>query len=195
MPRRLILASQSPRRKELLSQLLPAFEIKPSDAEESSDASLGIEPLAELNAALKADWIANQEPDAVVLGSDTIVTIDDLALGKPKTREEAESMLIRLQARRHRVVTGVCLVHRESNAREQFSISTSVEFKSLDRAAIQHYLNLINPFDKAGGYAIQEYGDFIIKGIQGSYNNVVGLPTEALASRLEKWGYSIIGER
>lgn len=154
-----------------------------SPAEEIHDASMPLALLCEHNARLKAEAVAFGHPDAVVIGADTLVWIDETALGKPTSPEEARAMLRRLSGRSHHVCTGVCLCLPGGN-RELFHAITMVEFHVLDEQAIDEYLSLVHTLDKAGGYAIQEHGERIVREIRGSFSNVVGLPVDEVVERL-----------
>lgn len=171
----LILASSSPRRRELLEREGVVFEVVSSPAEESHDASLKPEVLCEHNAALKARAVAALHQDAVVIGADTLVFIDDEPLGKPKGMDEARAMLRKLSGRRHHVCTGVCVIHSDGKE-ECFHGDTLVKFRELSDEEIDAYFSLVNPLDKAGAYGIQEHGDRIVEGIEGDFDNVMGLP-------------------
>ena len=183
----LILASTSPRRAELLRRLKLEFTVVPSEATELWHDQLSPLEVCQLNAHRKARTVAKKIPDALVLGADTLVFLDDEALGKPDTLAEAQRMLSRLQGRAHQVVTGVSLIHLRGHRERIFAVSTDVLFHPLDAAQIRDYLSLINPLDKAGGYAIQEHGEKIVSHIYGSYSNVVGLPVERLREELQLW--------
>ena len=182
-----ILASSSPRRRELLAAAGIAFEVKVSPAEEIHDPSMPLQQLCEHNARLKAEAVAAEHPDAVIIGADTLVWIDETALGKPTSPEEARAMLRRLSGRSHSVCTGVCLC-LPGGGSEVFHSITLVEFRELDEAAIEDYLSLVHTLDKAGGYAIQEHGERIVVEIRGSYSNVVGLPVDEVVERLQQIG-------
>ena len=134
--------------------------------------------ICQLNAHRKARAVAKKIPDALVLGADTLVFLDNEILGKPRNLADARRMLARLQGRTHQVVTGVSLIHLRAHRERIFAISTDVLFHPLDAGQIRDYLSRINPLDKAGAYAIQESGEKIISEISGSYSNVVGLPVE-----------------
>ncbi len=179
-----VLASASPRRRELLERAGVVFEVVHSPAEELHDASMRPEDLCETNAALKAQAVAETRPDATVIGSDTLVFIDGEPLGKPADLAEARAMLRRLAGRTHSVCTGVCVVF-PGGGRKVFHDTTEVTFLPLDDDGIAAYLALANPLDKAGAYGIQEYGELIISGIRGSYENVMGLPVEMVVRALE----------
>jgi septum formation protein len=183
----LILASASPRRAELLRQLNLAFEIVPSDAPETFDDYLSPLELCQLNAHRKARVVAKKIPDALVLGADTLVFLDHTIFGKPANMDKAKRMLAQLQGRTHQVVTGVCLIHLRSHHEKVFAVSTDVVFRALTPSQIDEYLAKVNPLDKAGAYAIQEKGEFIVSEISGSFSNVVGLPVEQLQAELEAW--------
>jgi septum formation protein len=180
-----ILASASPRRRELLERAGLVFEIMHSPAEEIHDASIPPDKLCEMNAALKAEAIAAIRPVATIIGADTLVFIDGEPLGKPADLDEARAMLRRLAGRAHFVCTGVCVIFPDGR-RELFHDTTEVVFRALDRAAIDDYLTVANPLDKAGAYGIQEYGERIISGISGSYENVMGLPVEMVMEALSR---------
>ena len=183
----LILASTSPRRADLLRRLRLEFQVMPSGATELWHEHLSPLEICQLNAHRKARMVAKRIPDALVLGADTLVFLDDEALGKPRDLADAQRMLARLQGRMHQVVTGVSLIHLRAHRERLFAVSTDILFHSLDAAQIGDYLSLINPLDKAGAYAIQEHGDKIISHIYGSYSNVVGLPMEKLREELQLW--------
>jgi septum formation protein len=180
-----ILASASPRRRELLERAGLEFQITHSPAEEIHDSSIAPEKLCEMNAALKAEAVAAMRPDAVVIGADTLVFIDGEPLGKPADLDEARAMLRRLAGRVHSVCTGVCVMF-PGGRRELFHDTTVVTFRPLDDAAIEDYLTVANPLDKAGAYGIQEYGERIIAGISGSFENVMGLPVEMVMEALSR---------
>jgi septum formation protein len=183
----LILASASPRRAELLRQLMLNFEVVPSTVAEIHHDQLSVREAAQINAYRKARSIAKKYPDTLVLGADTLVSLDLTIFGKPGTLEEAYEMLERLQGRTHHVVTAICLMLLRNHRQRVFCESTSVTFRPLDAVKIRRYLTRVNPLDKAGAYAIQEEGDQIIESISGSYTNVVGLPLESLAVELQSW--------
>jgi septum formation protein len=183
----LILASASPRRAELLRELKLEFEIIPSDAVEIFDEQLSPLELCQLNAHRKARATAKKNPDALVLGADTLVFLDREIFGKPADLDDAKRMLTQLQGRTHQVVTGVSLIHLRAHRERIFAVSTEVTFRPLDEDQIRDYLGKTSPLDKAGAYAIQEHGDTIVAEISGSYSNVVGLPMERLQKELAAW--------
>jgi septum formation protein len=179
----IVLASSSPRRKELLSRAGIDFEVIPSPAEEVHDASLSPAALCELNATLKAEAVATMRPEAIVIGSDTLVFIDKEPLGKPADRDAARVMLSRLAGRTHQVRTGVCMIF-PGGTRKVFHETTDVSFLPLDAKAIDDYLSRVDPLDKAGAYGIQEHGELIVERIDGSFENVMGLPLEQVLAVL-----------
>jgi septum formation protein len=183
----LILASASPRRSELLRQLGVEFRVLASAVPEIHHDQLTARELAQINAYRKARVVGKQFPDELVLAADTLVTLDNAFFGKPGSLEEAYGMIERLQGRTHRVITAVCLLQLRERRQRSFSETTEVTFHPLDAVQIRRYLTQINPLDKAGAYAIQEKGDWIVARVSGSYSNVVGLPLEKLREELEAW--------
>lgn len=181
----IVLASTSPRRSQLLAEAKVAFRIATVPVEEIHDVSMPLTRLTRLNAEIKARSVAEQYPRSIVLGADTLVSVDDAALGKPANVTEAHAMLRMLSGRSHQVGTSVCLVHHQSLRAVQFDVVTHVIFKRLSDDTIASYLSLIEPMDKAGGYAAQDHGDRIIDHMEGSLTNVVGLPMERLLVELE----------
>ncbi|NJM37388.1 MAG: septum formation protein Maf [Akkermansiaceae bacterium] len=180
----IILASSSPRRRELLESAGLVFEIIVSPAEEIHDAAMKQEALCELNAALKAEAVAAIRPDATVIGADTLVFIDDMPLGKPRDMKDAREMLRRLSGRSHQVCTGVCVIS-PSGDKKTFHGLTEVTFLPLDESVIDGYFALVNPLDKAGAYGIQEHGDKIVASICGDFDNVMGLPVKLVLAALQ----------
>jgi len=183
----LILASASPRRAELLRQVNLDFKVVPSDARELAHEHLSPLELCQLNAHRKARAVAKKFPDALVLGADTLVFLDEEILGKPASLAEAHSMMERLQGRTHQVVTGADLVHLRAHRERIFAVSSQVTFRPLTAADIRAYFAKVNPLDKAGAYAIQEHGDMIVEKVSGSFSNVVGLPVDKLLEELALW--------
>lgn len=175
----LILASQSPRRRELLAREGVEFRIVVKDVEEEHDASLPPEELCARNAAAKASAVAQEYPEQIVIGADTLVFIDGRPLGKPADAAEAVRMLSTLQGRTHCVCTAVA-VFMPGGERRDFAEKSYVTFRTLSPDAIAHYMALVHVLDKAGAYAIQEHGEMIIEKIEGDYDNIVGLPVTRL---------------
>ena len=184
----IILASASPRREHLLREMGLRYTIvRPDDVEELLGGAAP-DVVAMQNAQRKARAVAGRHPDSMVLGADTIVVLDGKIFGKPRDLEDALQMVGQLSGRRHEVITGVCLVHHALNTELIFAETTHVWMRPLTRPEIAEYLAKINPLDKAGAYAIQEHSGGIVERIEGSYHNVMGLPTERLAATLERIG-------
>ncbi len=173
---RLILASASPRRRYLLEQAGLPIEIIPSGYDEASVPFTAPEPYVKTLAMGKAAEVGKRHPTRWVIGADTIVVIGDAVLGKPKSMDEAREMLRRLSGQTHQVFTGYCLYRGEGNFRRRGAVRTDVVFKTLSEKEIEWYVHTDEPFDKAGAYAIQGIGTFLVRRINGSYTNVVGLP-------------------
>jgi len=184
--KKIILASASPRRKELLRQIGLIFEVVPSEIEE--DVKDGEEPREHVLrlARLKAQEIARDQDSAVIIGADTIVVLGGEILGKPKDEEEAFAMLSQLSGRVHRVVTGFCVLDASDGSEYSEAVESKVRFKHLTPEEIRGYIKTDEPMDKAGAYAVQGRGSYMIKEIQGSYTNVVGLPLCELVEVLSR---------
>ena len=179
-----ILASASPRRKELLSLAVKDFEIIPSKIPEIVPDGLEVEKHSEYLARLKANDIAKDFKNAVVIGADTSVILGNEILGKPRDREDAKRMLKMLSGNTHKVITGCAVV--KNGVCDSFSVTTEVEFLGLTDKEIEDYLNTDEPYDKAGSYGIQGLGGLFVNSIKGDYFNVVGLPVAHLKRFLEK---------
>lgn len=182
--RSFILASGSPRRKQLLKKIIPDFKVISSDAEELKSHSGGPLTLVQENAKKKAIPVAANNPSCWVLGADTLVFYQKEILGKPKDLDDAVEMLSFLSGKTHEVATGVSLQCNEINIVKTFSVTSSVTFKPISKQEIRLYFKEVNPLDKAGAYAIQTNADMIIDRFVGSYSNVVGLPLESLGKVL-----------
>ena len=183
---KLILASGSPRRRELLANAGFAFDVVVSNAAESAPQDQSPEQIAKHNALVKAAAIETSDDDTLVIGADTVVALGDRVYGKPADEQEAFGTLSALSGKTHQVITGVALVC--ADAFFTFAESTDVTFKELDDATIGAYIATGDPFDKAGAYGIQSKGGHLVDHIEGDYDNVVGLPMERLAELLEKLG-------
>lgn len=181
---RLILASASPRRRELLKELASDFLVVPSSCEEKG--VYGAKETAAAFAKAKARDVYKSYPDCVVLGADTVVSLDNEVLGKPKTQAEAYAMLKALSGREHSVYTGVCMI--KDGCEKVCVEQTKVTFFKLSDEKIAEYIKSGSPFDKAGGYGIQDGG--LVASFEGSYTNVVGLPLEVVKRFLEELGDS-----
>jgi septum formation protein len=187
-PPKLILASASPRRRELLAGLDVGFEVMPAEVVEHEAPDADPREMVRHNAALKADWVAARRPDALVLGADTTVFIGGVVLNKPRDFAEAAAMLGRLSGRTHTVYTGLAIRRQRDQLAIDEGVASEVTFKPLDAVIITRYLALVNPLDKAGAYAIQEGTDLIIAGWRGSFTNIVGLPVEETKQILTRCG-------
>lgn len=180
-PSYLLLASSSPRRSELLRRMGLKFQVFPPAIKECDLFDNGPEQMVLKNARLKADSLSNSRfKDALVVGSDTTVVLDGIALGKPLDIPSARKMLQQLSGRHHTVYTAVALRWINGNFIHEFYESSRVHFRDLDLATIDHYFTIVNPLDKAGSYGIQAGRDLIIKSVEGSIENVMGLPTQSL---------------
>jgi len=182
----IILASNSPRRKQFLTDLGLNFVIKPANVNEEYPSFLKGKDIALYIAKQKASAFNNLNENDVVITCDTIVWLDDVAFGKPENKTEALEMLLQLSGKTHQVISAVCI---KSNQKEQlFYDETQVTFNNLNPLDIDYYIDKFQPFDKAGAYGIQEWIGLIgIKKINGSYTNVVGMPMEKLYNELIKW--------
>ncbi len=176
--KRIILASKSPRRKELMGLLFPQFEVQASDVDETLPEGVSLGRAVELLALRKGQAVAGAEPDALVIAADTLVTLGSVVLGKPTGREDAARMLRLLSGRVHQVYTGVALLEGERTNR--FHCVTDVEFSPLTEEEIRWYLSTGERFDKAGAYGIQGYGARFIRGVREDFFNVMGLPVNEL---------------
>lgn len=192
----IILASQSPRRKELLAQIGIKYKCMPATGEETIDRQLAEEErfilLPQLLAVQKAEEIARQVKNKWILAADTIVECEGEILGKPKDKEDARRMLSMLSGREHRVHTGVCLLKQgleEADSKKiTFTETTKVFFYDISKEEIEVYMESCEPFDKAGAYGIQGKAAAFIRGIEGDYNNVVGLPLSRVYQELKQLG-------
>lgn len=177
-----ILASASPRRKELLRTVIDEFSIIPSEVEEVVPAELVPAKQPEFLSRLKAEDIALKYPKATVIGADTSVIIGERVMGKPKDKKDAKEMLELLSGNTHSVITGCCIICGEKSV--SFSVETKVTFYELSEQEINEYLQTGEPYDKAGAYGIQGKGALLVKEISGDYFNVVGLPIAELSRHL-----------
>ncbi len=189
MDNKIILASASPRRKELLSLITKEFTVAVSGCEEIIDTSLSPQQIVESLARQKAQWVYEQNPNNIVIGSDTIVVLEGEILGKPKDEKDAKAMLSKLSHKSHSVYTGVAILGE--GVAEVFAVETKVEFKELTTQEINWYVKTGEPMDKAGSYGIQGYGSRYVKSITGDYYAVMGLPVNQLYENLVKIGINI----
>ncbi|PZR75707.1 MAG: septum formation protein Maf [Chthoniobacterales bacterium] len=188
MAARFILASGSPRRRQLLEEAGYEFEINQPAVAEVSAESFTIREITICNATRKALAVARNFPDAVVLGADTLVALGGEVIGKPADLARAQEILRRLSGRSHEVRTAVFICHLARGQVHSFQEVSRVHFRALGHDAILKYLAKVDPLDKAGAYAAQGHGTEIIERIEGSYSNVVGLPMESTARVLRGFG-------
>ena len=181
---RFILASASPRREELLKSILDDFEVMPSQIDEKTGSDYPDQLVLD-NALAKARDIAGKHPDAVVIGADTVVVLDNRILGKPADQHDAVRMLRTLSGKTHQVVTGIAIISLKSNKELVDLESSNVTFNILTDEQIEKYVNEKKPLDKAGSYGIQEIGEQFVAQLEGSYENVVGLPVQLVAEMLD----------
>ncbi len=182
-----ILGSGSPRRKELLAGIGIEFEIRTKDTPEDYNKSMPVEDVPLHLAARKAHALLSElELNEQVICADTVVILDNEIIGKPESREEAINMLTRLSGKTHRVITGVFIGKESKN--ELFSETAFVTFKAMSQEEIEYYVDNFNPYDKAGSYGIQEWWGYVaIAKMEGTYTNVMGLPTAQLHERIRNW--------
>lgn len=189
---KIVLASASPRRRELLSQIGIPFEVVPGDIDEENTELSGTPgQKAEQLAHMKAANVAARLESGLVLGADTIVVCDDEIFGKPADEEDARRMLMKLGGREHQVITGIALVDASSGKARTAHEITTVRFSELTGREIDVYIASGEPFDKAGAYAIQGRAAIFVESLDGCYSNVVGLPLRRLYCLLRDFGVSI----
>lgn len=189
MSLKIILASASPRRRELMNQVGLTPEIVPSAVEEVITSTLPDQVVQELSQQKAADVAARYAgQDVVVVGADTVVSIDDEILGKPKDEEDAVHMLLKLSGRKHQVYTGVTLIFPATEEKITFAVKTDVHVYPITEEAARRYAATGDPLDKAGAYGIQGTFAAYISGITGDYNNVVGLPIGHICQVLRERG-------
>ena len=191
-PKQLYLASASPRRAELMRRMGLRFEIRPTHVEEDDSGSAGPEEMVMENAKLKASTLSDLEPDALVLGSDTTVALGEQVLSKPTDMEDARCMLQMLSGRTHTVYTAVALYWKLGSLAHVFFECSQVRFQKLDDARINQYFQLVDPLDKAGAYGIQVGRELIVESVEGSVENVMGLPIQRLALTMEELGFDFM---
>lgn len=182
---KVILASGSPRRKELLGRIFSEFEICPSSADETVPENIPSNEYAEYLAVKKASDIAVNNKNALVIGCDTVVISGDTILGKPSDKKSAYDMIKMLSGKKHSVITGVCLCLNGKSM--SFSCETIVEFYNLSEDEIENYISTDEPYDKAGAYGIQGAGGLLVKRIEGDFYNVVGLPVAELNRKIKQF--------
>ena len=187
----LVLASQSPRRKELFENLRIPFTVSPSDAEEVHPEGHKPSAIVIENAVRKAETIGSRFPDSFIIGADTIVWLENTVLTKPADFAEAKKFLNRLAGNTHTVYTGVVVLDSSSGRIESGYCATDVTFRPMSASDIDTYIRAIHPYDKAGGYAIQGFGSLVVEKINGCYFNVMGLPIHLVDTLLRRFNVSL----
>jgi septum formation protein len=187
--KKIILASKSPRRKQILEQIGLGFEVAVSDFDETQIKFKTPQEMVKKLSLEKAKIIAQKNPDAIVIGADTDVVLDNEILGKPKSKQDAVRILKLLSGKVHKVVTGFTVISGKKSITKH--VTSKVKFKKLSEAEIKAYVATGEPMDKAGGYGIQERGGLFIESIMGDYFNVVGLPIFAVSKALKEFGIDI----
>jgi len=188
----IILASASPRRKELLKKTGLKFKVEPSNYEENISPELEPHELAKSLSLEKAKRVAKNHKNALVIAADTFIVFEGKILGKPPTETEARKMLETITGRHHLVITGFTIIDTENNKALSKSVETKVYIRKLTSNEIDAYVKSKEPLDKAGAYAIQGLGSVIVEKIEGDYFNVIGLPLNALAESLKEFGVHIL---
>jgi len=192
MVAKLVLASSSPRREELLKRLGLNFTIVPSKINEDKFKSIAPELMVQKLAQKKAEEVAALVEDTIIIAADTIVVKNKEIIGKPENKNDAKKMLQKLQGEKHTVYSGITVLSTETNNLLVDVDSTEVYLRSMNKQEINNYINTGEPFDKAGSYAIQGLGGIFVEKINGSYFNVMGLPIHKLAIMLKEFGINII---
>ena len=190
--RKIILASASPRRKEILGKTGLKFSVDAGDYKEDMDLALKPRQLARFLSSEKAKAVAVKYASALVIAADTFIVFQGSLLGKPHTREEARRMLTLLNGRQHSVLTGFTVIDTRTGKKLSRSVETKVIFKKMTGQEIESYVKTGEPLDKAGAYAIQGLGAVLVKKIEGDYFNVMGLPLSSLTGVLRKFGVSVV---
>ncbi|MBS1126520.1 MAG: Septum formation protein Maf [Nitrospirae bacterium] len=190
--RKIILASASPRRKEILGKTGLKFSVDAGDYKEDMDLALKPRQLARFLSSEKARAVAVKYASALVIAADTFIVFQGSLLGKPHTREEARRMLTLLNGRQHSVLTGFTVIDTRTGKKLSRSVETKVFFKKMTGQEIESYVKTGEPLDKAGAYAIQGLGAVLVKKIEGDYFNVMGLPLSSLIGVLRKFGVSVV---
>lgn len=184
----LVLASESPRRRELLAKLGVPFEIRTLPVCEYRQGDFPPFELPVRNAELKASRVSTRYPECAVLGADTVIVFGERIIGKPADAAAAKRTLLELAGKTHSVVTGLALLRAGDGTRITWSESTRVTFKAYSAAVADEYMRLVNVLDKAGSYAVQEHGDMLVDRVDGDLDNVVGLPLGRLKRELAELG-------
>ncbi len=190
--RLIVLASASPRRRELLEKIGLKIQVDPSEFPEKTRQYLSPEELVKYNSLGKANFVASRHPDAIIIAADTIGVLNNHLIGKPHNAKEAVIMLHSLSGKTHRVVTALTVIDTGSDNLLTRTVETYVHIKKLTSQEIQNYVQSGEPLDKAGAYAIQGMGALIVEKIRGDYYNVVGLPLNALSDCLKELGINLL---
>ncbi len=193
--RKIVLASASPRRKELLQKIGLQFEVDAGNCAEEIDPTLKPDEIVRRISIEKARAVASRHKDAVIIAADTIGVIGKKLLGKPHTAGEARKMLAQISGKSHEVITGFTVLDTATDKIVSGTVNTKVYIKKLTRKEIDAYVETGEPLDKAGAYGIQGLGAVIVEKIEGDYYNVVGLPLSALAEVLQEFGISVLGSK
>lgn len=188
----IILASTSPRRKQLLNTLRLEFRVVASDVDENISSSYTPKQKAELLSLQKAESVAKKVTNAIIIGADTVVALGGESFGKPKDEDDARTILQRLSGKQHVVITGITIIDTKHNKKITKSIETKVWFRKVTINEINNYIAREKPFDKAGSYALQDLGAIFIEKIEGDYLGAVGLPLFTLAKELKKFGITVL---
>jgi septum formation protein len=183
----IVLASGSPRRKEILESLGVTFTVLPSNCDETVDSRTSPADAVSELALRKANAVADQAPNSLVIGSDTVIDLDGRIVGKPQTDEDAAATLRELSGRAHIVRTAVAVVNTETNHSEVGASEARIQFRDLTDSEIQEYIATGEPMDKAGAYAIQGIGRSLVASVEGSQDTVIGFPREVVTQLLAKF--------
>jgi len=189
---KIILASQSPRRKELLEQIGLNFEIEPSNYQEDMSLRMAPGKLAKYLSLGKAKDVAKRHKNSIIIAADTFCVLGKEVFGKPKTVERAKMILHKFSGRAHAVITGFTIIDTRTDKSFSEFVKTKVYFKKLSEEEINAYVATGEPLNFAGAYAIQHLGGLFVRKIVGDYSNIIGLPIPALAAELEKFGINIL---
>lgn len=190
--KKIVLASASPRRKELLEQIGLQFVIESSNHDEQVNPDLSPHELAKSLSLEKAQVVAKNHTDAIIIAADTFIVLGDKILGKPETDSEAREMLTILNGKAHLVITGFTILDTDGTKAITDSVETTVHMRDMSREDIEAYIATKEPIGKAGAYAIQGLGGVIVERIEGDYSNVVGLPLNAVADSLKEFGVRVL---
>ena len=190
----IVLASSSPRRKELLEKIGLNFIIDAAEINEDHGRRIKPAELAKTISLEKAKAVADRHPRSIIIAADTFGVMDGRLLGKPRDEEEARDMLLRMSGRRHSVITGFTILDTETGKSISEAVETRVYFRKLGREEIESYVKTGEPLDKAGAYAIQGLGALLVEKIEGDYCNVIGLPLNSLARGLKRFGVNLPGD-